>query len=208
MRLTTMGMIRPCFLMESRQFVERILVKMLARLVGIGADEIDVDLGQVLDVLRQRRSGLFLRKLAAWPYASSVSEKSADSPLPNPLGGVFISSSRKIISRNLFRADETNFREWEGETRTAFPSALVVARRWLRAARDTRSAPLGAAAPPLPKKFFDTFWEPYVRGTPLRMRAAFTPFRKPKYRQIGVRGAKAWFCLRESFYKKYSRKKF
>ncbi len=41
------------------------------------------------------------------------------------------------------------------------------ARRSLRAARDTRSAPLGAAAPPLPKKFFDTFWEPYVRGTPL-----------------------------------------
>ena len=44
---------------------------------------------------------------------------------------------------------------------------LVVARRLLRAARDTRPATLGAAAPPLPKKFFDTFWEPYVRGTPL-----------------------------------------
>ena len=57
----------------------------------------------------------------------------------------------------------------------ALPSLLVVARRCLRAARDTRSASLGAAAPPLSKKFFDTFWEPYVRGTPLRMRAAFTP---------------------------------
>ncbi|HIX46115.1 MAG TPA: hypothetical protein H9737_00310 [Candidatus Borkfalkia faecigallinarum] len=42
--------------------------------------------------------------------------------------------------------------------------ALVVARRSLRAARDTRPAPLGAAAPPLPKKFFDTFWEPYEEG--------------------------------------------
>ncbi|HIX46297.1 MAG TPA: hypothetical protein H9737_01230, partial [Candidatus Borkfalkia faecigallinarum] len=44
-----------------------------------------------------------------------------------------------------------------------FLSLLVVARRYLRAARDTRPATLGAAAPPLPKKFFDTFWEPCVR---------------------------------------------
>ena len=34
------------------------------------------------------------------------------------------------------------------------------------------------------------------------------PFRKPKYRQIGVRGAKAWFCLRESFYKSIHEKSF
>ncbi|HIX46443.1 MAG TPA: hypothetical protein H9737_01985 [Candidatus Borkfalkia faecigallinarum] len=60
-----------------------------------------------------------------------------------------------------------------------FLSLLVVARRSLRAARDTRSAPLGAAAPPLPKKFFDTFWEPCIEGTPL-INAANSLFpRKP-----------------------------
>ncbi len=53
------------------------------------------------------------------------------------------------------------------------------ARRSLQAARDTRPATLGAAAPPLPKKFFDTFWEPYVRGTPLYDRGNSPSFRKP-----------------------------
>ena len=67
-------------------------------------------------------------------------------------------------SRNLFRADETNFREGRGN-----PNGFPLAAAYFRAHR---------------------------KGMP-----RLHPFRKPRHRQIGVRGAKAWFCLRESFYK-------
>ena len=99
----------------------------------------------------------------------------------------FVSSRRnKILRRG-------------GKTRTVFPSALVVARRSLRAARDTRSAPLGAAAPPLPKKFFDTFWEPCIEGTPLRMRAAFTPSVSRSVGKLSCAAQKRGFACANNF---------
>ncbi|HIX46436.1 MAG TPA: hypothetical protein H9737_01950, partial [Candidatus Borkfalkia faecigallinarum] len=60
------------------------------------------------------------------------------------------------------------------------------ARRSLRAARDTRPAPLGAAAPPLPKKFFDTFWEPYEEWHAFENARRFRPIREPRRRQTGA----------------------
>ena len=48
------------------------------------------------------------------------------------------------VHENLGELTPAIFRDWEEN-----PAVFVVARRYLRAARDTRSATLGAAAPPL-----------------------------------------------------------
>ena len=51
------------------------------------------------------------------------------------------------VHENLGELTPAIFRDWEEN-----PAVFVVTRRYLRAARGSRSASLGAAAPPLPKK--------------------------------------------------------
>ena len=111
-----------------------------------------------------------------------------------------------MVHEKSFKPIKLFFRDFEGDTaahfvRAAFsPSPLVVARRSLRAARDTRSPPLGAAAPPLPKKFFDTFWEPCDEGHTFDKSRGFTFFPEA-LRQMGGKIQKCDFGFFEKFLK-------
>ena len=109
----------------------------------------------------------------------------------------------------MFRADETNFRE--GKRQPATPRrrrfggrfSLFARRRSPLFAGGTRYAPRHArrGGSSSSQKVLRYFLGTLCSGHAFENARRLHPFRKPKYRQIGVRCAKAWFCLRESFYK-------